>query len=64
MARSCIINPCVKGMTVNTCPYNPLLGCDCGANPAWTKDQLDNYISEIENKEQIREEDRATTYSS
>ena len=23
---------CVKGMTHDTCPYNPLLGCDCGYN--------------------------------
>lgn len=26
-------NPCIKGMTVETCPHNPRLGCDCGANP-------------------------------
>jgi hypothetical protein len=26
-------NPCIKGMTVDTCPHNPLLGCDCKANP-------------------------------
>lgn len=25
---------CQKGMTKDTCPYNPNLGCDCGANPA------------------------------
>jgi hypothetical protein len=25
-------NPCIKGMTVDTCPFNPRLGCDCGAN--------------------------------
>jgi hypothetical protein len=24
---------CQKGMTKDTCPYNPNLGCDCGANP-------------------------------
>lgn len=23
---------CQKGMTKDTCPYNPNLGCDCGAN--------------------------------
>lgn len=22
-----------KGMTKETCPFNPRLGCDCGANP-------------------------------
>lgn len=27
---------CVKGMTKETCPYNPKLGCDCGANAAYT----------------------------
>lgn len=27
-------NPCIKGMTVDTCPHNPRLGCDCGANPS------------------------------
>lgn len=21
---------CTKGMTRDTCPYNPILGCDCG----------------------------------
>lgn len=26
-------NPCIKGMTVETCPHNPILGCDCKANP-------------------------------
>lgn len=25
-------NPCIKGMTVDTCRFNPILGCDCGAN--------------------------------
>jgi hypothetical protein len=33
---------CIKGMTPNTCPYNPLLGCDCGINKPHapiTKDQ-------------------------
>lgn len=24
---------CQKGMTKDTCPYNPNLGCDCRANP-------------------------------
>lgn len=24
---------CEKGMTKDTCPYNPRLGCDCGLNP-------------------------------
>ena len=24
---------CLKGMAKDTCPYNPRLGCDCGANP-------------------------------
>lgn len=26
---------CQKGMAKDTCPYNPNLGCDCGANPAY-----------------------------
>lgn len=24
---------CFKQMTKDTCPYNPILGCDCGLNP-------------------------------
>lgn len=46
-------DPCIKeGMTVDTCRYNPLLGCDCGYypsvrdlenmkdNPEWTKEDF------------------------
>lgn len=33
-------NPCVKGMTPETCPHNPRLGCDCKANPPMTQKQL------------------------
>ncbi len=30
--RDDLATECVKGMTHDTCPYNPLLGCDCGYN--------------------------------
>lgn len=46
-------DPCIKeGMTVDTCRYNPLLGCDCGCypsardlenmkdNPEWTEEDF------------------------
>lgn len=32
MSGFSVYNPCQKGMTVETCPFNPILGCDCGAN--------------------------------
>lgn len=31
---------CMKGMTKDTCPYNPRLGCDCGQNPPSGPDPL------------------------
>ena len=30
--KSSPLPKCVKGLTPATCPYNPLLGCDCGYN--------------------------------
>lgn len=27
------MNQCIKGMSKDTCPFNPRLGCDCGLNP-------------------------------
>ena len=26
------MDKCIKGMTQDTCPFNPILGCDCGQN--------------------------------
>lgn len=57
MANSCIINPCIKGMTKDTCPYNPLLGCDCRANLKWSKERMDKFISDQEAKKQVRDQD-------
>jgi hypothetical protein len=50
---------CKKGLTKDTCPYNPALGCDCGLNEAWTKEKLSKFIEE-KAKEQVRKEDIQT----
>lgn len=30
------------------CRYNPLLGCDCGEYPAWTKERWKEFYEQIQ----------------
>lgn len=57
MAEPCIIDPnldpiqnnCKYGWVLpDRCRYNPLLGCDCGAYPAWSKEQREAFIKRRE----------------
>ena len=35
---------CIKGMTEDTCRYNPRLGCDCGYHVGVTAEQINSTV--------------------